>query len=84
MSRHQRLQRKLRSSLRHPKLRSNRTARVYRQNKAFLDALDRGWLPGELDFGAPAEQDIARAREVAAELESRLKARGLCTAAPSR
>jgi hypothetical protein len=80
----------VRSPLRHPKLRRNRASRVFRQNKAFFDALARGWLPGELvpfitrsgevmwlDFGAPSPGDIATARRLQEHLRPQLKARGL-------
>lgn len=90
MTRHRRLQRSLRSPLRHAKLRRNRRFRVYRQNQAFFAALDQGWLPGELvpfitrsgettwlDFGAPSPADIELARQLQERLRPQLAARGL-------
>jgi hypothetical protein len=93
MSRHTRLQRSVRSPHRHGKIRGNRIAREYRRTMAFLDALDRGWLPGELvpytslqgeiiwlDFGAPSPVDVAYARRRMTVLSRRLASRGLATA----
>ena len=90
MSRHIRLQSGLRSAVRRPKLLKNRDARRYRQNKAFFDAVDAGWLPGELvpmttrsgetvwlDFGTPSAEEIAAGRVLTGQMRKRLAARGL-------